>query len=42
IYGMNFDNIPELHMPNGYFIALGVMFTIACVMLVYFKRKGWL
>ncbi|UUA74806.1 magnesium transporter CorA family protein [Cellvibrio sp. QJXJ] len=29
IYGMNFDNMPELHEPNGYFYALGAMLIIA-------------
>ena len=30
IYGMNFDNMPELHWHYGYFIAVGVM-AAACV-----------
>jgi magnesium transporter len=42
LYGMNFDNIPELHVKNGYFIALGTMFFIAAVLIIYFKRRGWL
>ena len=42
IYGMNFDNMPELHMQNGYFIVLGVMFSILILMLLYFKRKHWI
>jgi magnesium transporter len=42
LYGMNFDDIPELHMKNGYFIALGVMLTIAVLLIFYFKRRGWL
>lgn len=25
VYGMNFDNIPELHLSNGYYIIWGVM-----------------
>lgn len=29
IYGMNFDNMPELHMAYGYFYALGAMVVIA-------------
>ena len=41
LYGMNFDNIPELHNPYGYFILLGVMFMIFIGSLYYFKRKGW-
>ena len=42
IYGMNFDNIPELHYRYGYHILLGVMFVIFIVLLVFFKRKKWL
>lgn len=42
LYGMNFDNIPELHNPNGYFILVGVMATIAIGLVVLFKRNKWL
>jgi magnesium transporter len=42
IYGMNFRNMPELGQPLGYPLVLIVMALIACVMLVYFRRKGWL
>jgi len=42
IYGMNFDNIPELHNPNGYYILLGVMFVIFIGLLYFFKRKKWM
>ena len=42
IYGMNFDHMPELHSQNGYFILLGVMATVAFVLLLAFKRRGWL
>ena len=42
VYGMNFDNMPELHMKNGYFVVLGAMFIILIIMLVYFKRKRWI
>ncbi len=42
IYGMNFENMPELRHPNGYFIALGAMGGIFIAMLIYFKKKNWL
>lgn len=42
IYGMNFDNMPELHNPNGYFYTWGVMGIIFVVMLIYFKIKKWI
>ncbi|WP_306350276.1 magnesium/cobalt transporter CorA [Flavobacterium sp. '19STA2R22 D10 B1'] len=41
VYGMNFDNIPELHHRNGYFIVLGVMLAIIVGMIYYFKQKKW-
>jgi magnesium transporter len=42
IYGMNFENMPELHSNSGYFILLGLMFTIVVVLLTLFYRKKWL
>ena len=42
IYGMNFDNIPELHWQNGYYYVWGFMITLVVGMLIYFKRKDWL
>ncbi|MDY7395056.1 magnesium/cobalt transporter CorA [Aureibaculum sp. 2210JD6-5] len=42
IYGMNFDNIPELHWKNGYYYFWGFSIFIFIVLLVYFKRKKWL
>ncbi len=42
IYGMNFDNIPELHYKHGYHILWGVMIVLFIGMLIYFKRKKWL
>ena len=42
IYGMNFQNMPELSWPWGYFGALSIMGCISVVMVIYFRRKGWL
>jgi magnesium transporter len=39
IYGMNFENMPELKTQNGYFIFIGVMVIIFLAMLFYFKKK---
>ena len=42
IYGMNFDNMPELHWRYGYFVVLAVL-TAGCLGLFRaFKRSGWL
>jgi len=42
LWGMNFDNMPELASKNGYFIALGVMLVIMLGMILFFKKKKWL
>jgi magnesium transporter len=42
VYGMNFDNMPELRTKNGYFAVMGFMFVIVCGMLIYFRKKRWL
>ncbi len=42
VYGMNFDNMPELHSPYGYFIVLGAMFIAMAGMLLYFRKKRWI
>jgi magnesium transporter len=42
IYGMNFDNIPELHWDYGYFGVLALMAVITLTLYRAFKRSGWL
>lgn len=42
IYGMNFGDMPELHWPFGYPMAIALMFGMAGVLYFVFKRKGWL
>ena len=41
VYGMNFDNMPELHWKYGYFIILGCMLFLLLGMIYYFKKKKW-
>lgn len=41
IYGMNFDNMPELHHPLAYFTILGVMGLIAILTFFYVRKKKW-
>ncbi len=41
VYGMNFDNMPELHWEYGYFIILASMAILFMAMLVYFKKRKW-
>jgi len=42
IYGMNFDNMPELKSANGYYYTLAAMGLITIILLVYFWRRGWI
>jgi magnesium transporter len=42
IYGMNFENMPELKTRYGYFLTLGFMVLLAIALLFYFWRKGWI
>ena len=41
VYGMNFDNMPELRMKYGYFIAWGIMIAITTILLLVFYKRGW-
>ncbi|PTX58797.1 magnesium transporter [Kordia periserrulae] len=42
VYGMNFDNMPELHYKYGYFILWGIMVFLFIILLIFFRRKKWL
>ena len=42
IYGMNFENMPELKTKYGYFFAIGGMALLALILVIYFKKRGWL
>ncbi|MGP3982184.1 magnesium and cobalt transport protein CorA [Streptomyces sp. KR80] len=42
IYGMNFDQMPELDWTFGYPFALTLMAVVCVSLFVVFKRRGWL
>ena len=42
IFGMNFENMPELHWKYGYVYSLALMVIITVVLIFWVKRKGWL
>jgi magnesium transporter len=42
IYGMNFEQMPELKSKYGYFMTLAVMALISVVLIIYFWRRGWI
>lgn len=42
VYGMNFDNLPELHWEYGYFALMAVNATLMLVLYLIFRRIRWL
>lgn len=42
VYGMNFENMPELQWKYGYYSVWGLMAIIIILMVIYFRRKRWL
>ena len=48
VYGMNFDpdaspwNMPELRWAWGYPFTIALMAVVSLVMVLFFKRRGWL
>jgi magnesium transporter len=41
VYGMNFQNMPELQTSFGYPIVLGFMLIVVSGMLWFFRKKKW-
>jgi len=41
-YGMNFEHLPGAHHPMGVTVLIVAMVAIEAVLLVIFRRKGWL
>lgn len=42
IYGMNFDNMPELHWEYSYYVVIGVMVFAGLLMFYLFRKKDWI
>ena len=42
IYGMNFENIPELKIKDAYFVLLGLMASIVVGLLLLFRKMRWI
>ena len=42
IYGMNFENMPELQTENGYFFTIAAMLAIGSGLFAFFKLKKWM
>ena len=41
VYGMNFDNMPELRWHYSYYSCLVVMLVIAIALIIFFRKKRW-
>jgi len=41
VYGMNFENIPELRLQNGYYYFWGLILVLGVILFWYFRRKHW-
>jgi magnesium transporter len=42
VYGMNFENMPELHWRYGYAASLVLMAAISVALYLYFKKKDYI
>lgn len=42
VYGMNFEHMPELKWPWGYYLIWLVMAGVGVGMVLFFKRKKWI
>lgn len=42
VYGMNFENMPELRYKYGYYIVIGAMVLLSAILLFVFTKRGWL
>ncbi|HYX37171.1 MAG TPA: CorA family divalent cation transporter [Oligoflexus sp.] len=42
VYGMNFNRMPLLQHPWGFWLSLFLMAASTCVILLWFRRQGWL
>ncbi|MGF6883455.1 Mg2+ and Co2+ transporter CorA [Nocardia sp. GAS34] len=42
IYGMNFENMPELRWAWGYPVVLVIILTICTGLFITFRRNDWL
>jgi magnesium transporter len=42
VYGMNFDQMPELHWALGYPFALVLMGLVSLTLYLVFKNRDWL
>ena len=42
IYGMNFENMPELHWTYGYLVVIAGILIVCSALWYRFRENGWL
>ncbi|MDK1376599.1 MULTISPECIES: magnesium and cobalt transport protein CorA [unclassified Sinorhizobium] len=42
IYGMNFEQMPELRFRYGYFVVLAIIFAVCITLYRFFRRARWI
>ena len=42
VYGMNFQNMPELKTEYGYFIVIAIIIGVCGTLFTRFRRSGWI
>ena len=42
VYGMNFENMPELAWELGYPLALALMVSLGVALYLMFNRRNWI
>jgi magnesium transporter len=42
IYGINFENMPELAWTHGYYVVIGTIAVLCLALYAWFRRAGWL
>jgi magnesium transporter len=42
VYGMNFENMPELKWTYGYFLVLGFLLIVCGTLFWQFRHRGWI
>lgn len=42
LYGMNFEAMPLLHSPHGFWFVISINFTITVLLLLFFRSRRWI
>jgi magnesium transporter len=42
MFGISSQYIPIINTPEGFWLVLGLMVVVACTIVYFFRRQGWL